>query len=304
MKFANILSLVLILLSSSVMSPYTHAELVGAWLFDEGRGETIKDASGNGHDGEIVGMDVGKVKWTKKGKFRSALEFIKGSNQGGWGHVFIPHHKDLNLIEFTITAWIKIPDVVEPFWVHKKMPMSQMIVSKGENCCDMNYFLFILGTGGQLGIDSAGQFSAGFVVEFPGWDQIFVEDTREVTDDKWHFVAGTYDGAWIHAYIDGDEVGKVENKAIIRDQRPKPHFAKPGCFHCNDTPLMIGAHPRLEEPEGMQGVIGFVDDVALFRAALPQEEIESVMTEGLENFLAVNPKGILAATWGKIKANR
>ena len=43
--------------------------LVGAWLFDEGKGNVAKDASGNGHDGEIR-----KAKWVD-GKFGKALEF-------------------------------------------------------------------------------------------------------------------------------------------------------------------------------------------------------------------------------------
>ena len=39
-----------------VSSGKSHARLggfVGAWLFDEGRGNVTEDASGNGHDGEI-----------------------------------------------------------------------------------------------------------------------------------------------------------------------------------------------------------------------------------------------------------
>jgi len=41
------------------MSKVTDAEAVGIWLFDEGNGKTVRDASGNGHDGDIVGA----VEW-------------------------------------------------------------------------------------------------------------------------------------------------------------------------------------------------------------------------------------------------
>ena len=37
--------------------------IVGIWLLDEGQGKSVKDSSGNGNDGEIVG-----AKWTN-GKF-------------------------------------------------------------------------------------------------------------------------------------------------------------------------------------------------------------------------------------------
>ena len=34
---------------------FSHAEVVGIWLFDEEDGKIVTDASGNGHDGEIIG---------------------------------------------------------------------------------------------------------------------------------------------------------------------------------------------------------------------------------------------------------
>ena len=45
---------------------------VGMWLFDEGKGDTTKDSSGNGYDGKITGAD-----WVK-GEFGDALSFDKG----------------------------------------------------------------------------------------------------------------------------------------------------------------------------------------------------------------------------------
>ena len=57
--------------------------LVGAWLFDENQGNTAKDASGNGHDGDIMG-----AKWVQ-GKIERALEF-----DGNGNIVEIAHHAD------------------------------------------------------------------------------------------------------------------------------------------------------------------------------------------------------------------
>ena len=42
------------------------AKAVGIWLFDEGKGDTVKEAQGYKHDGEFVGG----VKWEKAGRFR------------------------------------------------------------------------------------------------------------------------------------------------------------------------------------------------------------------------------------------
>ena len=52
--------------------------LAGMWLFDEGKGDTATDSSENGKDGELVNAP----KWTKNGKFGSALEFDGNESKG------------------------------------------------------------------------------------------------------------------------------------------------------------------------------------------------------------------------------
>lgn len=54
------ISLMFTSISTAKMDPKT---IVGLWLLDEGTGKTVKDSSGNGFDGEILG----DVKWTKEG---------------------------------------------------------------------------------------------------------------------------------------------------------------------------------------------------------------------------------------------
>lgn len=44
--------------------------IIGIWLFDEGISNGVKDASGNGHDGIVVGMPE-----VVDGKFGKALSF-------------------------------------------------------------------------------------------------------------------------------------------------------------------------------------------------------------------------------------
>ena len=52
--------------------------VAGMWLFDEGKGDTAVDSSENGKDGELVNGP----KWTKNGKFGSALEFDGNESKG------------------------------------------------------------------------------------------------------------------------------------------------------------------------------------------------------------------------------
>jgi len=70
--------------------------IMGVWLFDEGKGDVAEDASGNGNDGELNGAT-----WDK-GKFGNAI-----SLDGAGNFVEIPESASLDTREnITISAWI------------------------------------------------------------------------------------------------------------------------------------------------------------------------------------------------------
>ena len=46
-------------------------DVIGVWLFDDGKGNTAKDSSGNGNDGKLIA----KPTWVQNGKFGGCLEF-------------------------------------------------------------------------------------------------------------------------------------------------------------------------------------------------------------------------------------
>lgn len=195
MKFTVISSLLLIFSVFMLTIPKAvHADVVGIWLFDEGKGKVVKDASGNGHDGEIVG----KVDWAD-GKFNAGLKF-------DGGNVKIPHQDNMNLELFTITAWSKVPAVVDPY---------QMIVGK-EAWPDRNYSMWI----------RPGVMTFGFTT--PGAAQDIQVGSKDVTDGQWHFVVGVYDKKNLTPYVDGEGLN------------PRGAAAKPAI---NQAPLMIGAQP-------------------------------------------------------------
>ena len=70
--------------------------VVGLWLFDEGNGKVVSDASGNGLDGEFEG----KPKWVQ-GKFGEGLEL-----DGQGAYVKIPDHENPQEA-ITVSIWVK-----------------------------------------------------------------------------------------------------------------------------------------------------------------------------------------------------
>ena len=148
--------------------------LVGAWLLDEGKGETVKDSSDNGLDGKIA---KGKPKWVD-GKFGGAMEF------GGQDMVTVDDDNALDLEEFTIAAWVNIPKV-SGAW--------QIIASKEHRGpTGRNYGLF--------GHINSGVVHYSFTTN-SGWKSFDAKTV--VTDGDWHHVAGTYDGSDFKLYLDG-----------------------------------------------------------------------------------------------------
>ena len=104
---ANLMLVSLIVLSLMFTSignaEFALETVVGMWLFDDGKGGTAVDSSENGKDGELVNGP----KWTKDGKFGSALEFDGNESKG---HVVVG---DLGLSgEVTLILWANPNDAV------------------------------------------------------------------------------------------------------------------------------------------------------------------------------------------------
>jgi len=228
------------------------AEVVGVWLFDEGNGKVVKDASGKGPDGEIVG----EVAWAN-GKFDAALEF-------DGGHVNVPHNNDMNLRQWTMTAWIKVPKIVEPY---------QVILGK-ETWPNRNYTMWI----------RPDVMKFGFTL--PGGAQDLQVGSKKVTDNKWHFVAGVYDEKNLIPYVDGERFN------------PRGAVGKPAT---SNAPLIIGAQGPDGNNGSLKGII---DEVAVYDTALDEDEIAEVMEGLANQFHAVEAAEKLAVTWGALKIGR
>ena len=105
----------------------------------------------------------------------------------------------------------------------------------------------------------------------------------KVADDVWHHVAGTYGNSFLRAYVDG-KGGKEEKFDELPD--------------IASGPIIIGARPA-----GTGTISGLMDEVALFKVALSEDEIKTLINKGLKATTAVSPAAKLTTTWSKIKDN-
>lgn len=106
----------------------------------------------------------------------------------------------------------------------------------------------------------------------------------KITDKQWHHVATTYDNEFVRFYIDGISVLEM---------------AFSGAPDASVAPLTIGGGP------GTSPAKGIIDEVGLFNEALTEDEINNIMTNGLEkalNMTAVSGSGKLTTTWARTKA--
>jgi len=140
--------------------------------FDEGAGDTVKDLSGSGNNGTIVG-----AKWVN-GKVNDALEF------DGASYVDIPNSNSLSLTkDITVMAWV---------FMKTGSSGEMAIVSKGQWAAnDLPYELTVT-PGGTIYwqmYDNAGRDSCSPPSPSVG---------------EWHHIAATYDGTVFKCYIDGE----------------------------------------------------------------------------------------------------
>jgi hypothetical protein len=159
-------------------APTTPEGLVAAYSFDEGSGDTVADASGNGLDGVISG-----ALWTNPGRFGSALLF-----DGIDDSVTIAASPTLQLSSgMTLSAWVH-PTTMQSGW--------RAIVQKDVD----SYSLHASGDMGPLHPAGGGTFDG-----MGG----YVTGPVAIPVNAWSHLALTYDGETLHLYVNGEEISSM-----------------------------------------------------------------------------------------------
>jgi hypothetical protein len=262
-----VISLMFVGRSAAIIDPETCA---GIWLFNDGKGDTAKDSSGNKNDGMLKNGQ----KWVE-GKFGKALQF------DGVNYVDCGNGASLDLTkEITVMAWVQFdgldyknstgklltiaakgyPDALAP---HAGWWFSYDNRNNGQG---FPYTCFGNKNGGWAGGGNT----------FSGYNSVF-------DDGKWYHLAITVGKSIAALYIDGIQLGadKPLVNLVLSDTSKNLTIGSAGTSWYFD---------------------GIIDEVAVFNVALTENDIGSIMTKGLEAIgTAVFPSGKLTTTWAEIK---
>ena len=245
---------VTVLISHRTADAAVDKNTVAVWLFEEGNGKIAKDASGNGHDGSFKGSP----KWVKA-KFGTGLEFPGDAG----GYIVVDSTKKLELETLSIEAWVKVKEGTGKW--------QGMVCKQQAGCTNRNYGIWVhvdkSVLHAQIGANGGCAFS--------------IDGTTDITDNKWHHLAFTYDGKMGRVYVDGE----------LETESPNAES-----FQSSD-PITIGV-PNLDNANGLKGII---DEIRISNVARTEKEIQEAMDVGLAQILNVEPSGKLATRWGYIK---
>lgn len=218
--------------------------LVGHWRFDEGSGTTAADSSGFGDTGTL-GV---AAQWVT-GHRLGAISF-----DGADAKVDVPATSVLEPQTVTVDAWVKSSGSPGPF---------KYIIAKGATGCLAASFGLYTGPAGGL------QF---YVSDGAGTSYTRSPDAgTAVWDGAWHHVAGTFDGAAVHVFVDDVEVGTGTPRTTPTD------------YNVLDTrDLLIGSYGGC----GGLGFTGSIDEPKVWNRALTAQEIKASGGYDFQGFFA------------------
>ncbi|MBM3211084.1 LamG domain-containing protein [Candidatus Poribacteria bacterium] len=192
-KFENPYLLIALIFFVIISLP-AKGDIVGSWLFDDGKGDMAKDASGRGHNGNII-----NGKWDN-GKNGKGLRFDATT------YVEVPDHKDFNFTnKLTIALWANIED----------LPLSHVgIPGKGHDQ-PVGSFVFH-----PTKLDAKNYELRFYTSSGNQWPM--AKSSSPITFGEWHHLAGTYDGKEIRVYVDGKPAGSTATKGDINISEGAP----------------------------------------------------------------------------------
>jgi len=203
---------------------------VAAYSFGEGTGTVVADASGNGNTGSLASG----VTWTTAGRFGSALAF------NGASFVTIPSAASLSLTTaMTLEAWV-YPTGKPSKWntvVMKEQPGEFVYALFSGSSAKRPYVYFNTATTSSGERGAAGTWSLPF--------------------NTWSHLGGTYDGASLKFYVNGQLVSTL---------------AVSGPIATSTGPVRIGGNGVWNE-----FFQGRIDEVRIYNRALSQAQVQTDM---------------------------
>ncbi len=212
--------------------------LVGWWTLDEGSGTIAYDSSIYGNDGTIVGDPEWVLGW-KNG----ALDF-----DGDGDYIDCGDDESLEVgNEITVGVWVNLRTITISYMT---------VVAKGE-------YSWRLSTQATA---SAFHFGINY------WQiaNSSITPKGAVGANEWHHIAGTYDGATIRLYYDGELNNSLTSTAGIGT---------------NEANVRIGTNPEAVD----RYWDGLADEVRIYNRALTAEEINAEMIEPQYKATAPDP---------------
>jgi hypothetical protein len=235
-------------MSVPVQAEIDPATIVGSWKFDDGAGITASDSSGNGLDGDLVG----NPQWIN-GKVNQALAF-----NGVDDYV-------------EVTGMTTPPHATFACWFRKTGSGSGGVPRLHTSGGDPWAFEYGIGNTHQANqLQFYFAFSDGSAA---GWIPFF-----EPEENVWYHTAVSYDGTWVRAYVDGDEIYANDEWA---GKEINQHISRIGGGALGDA------------------FEGDIDEVILLSSGITEEDVESLMTG---SSAPVDSSDKITSTWGDIKS--
>ena len=246
--------------------------------FDEGRGKTAADMSKSENHGELEG----NWEWDD-GKFGKSIRFTINNP----GMVRTPADKVFAFEggdEITIMAWVSM-DVARPG--------ARGILYNSPDANKANYALRLETVDPSFFYRDKGDQDFHRVTGI--WDSVPI--------DTWTHIAATNtfgNAEAMKIYLNGKNQKSSRDGGINKGHEAKDWSKGDGTkppLPANG-PITIGGYGAFGEP--FQGAI---DEVMIWKVALTEEEIQTIMQAPGDQFLSVEPHRKLATKWGAIKQN-
>jgi hypothetical protein len=181
-----LLTALALLLATAAPAAAWEWPLRGYWPMSEGKGQTVRDWSGNGNHGTLGrtgGSDGRDAEW-----IRGLLGIGSALRLDGDDYVVMPDTDALRPKRVTVEAWVRAP---------RSPGMFKYVLAKGGDRCEAGSFGLYSSNNGGL---------AFYVYDGKRFWRSPMQGQR-IWDGGWHHVAGVYDGKAVRLYVDGRQVG-------------------------------------------------------------------------------------------------